>query len=190
MDLHRPPRSSSGVGEGVDRHRCQGSPLVKGMHRGGEHGTDAAHGVAHLAAVALPWIGRQPPSSDIRLGGGERGTDLALGVARPMASALPWMTSASQAGHPVDLGTHGGVFDLATKGRHLVDLGTKVTDRPALREIDSAQLMDPVTQVDGSVMMEVLLHLVSSASGQGRLSAVESDGGSTRSVSATRNPSI
>jgi hypothetical protein len=83
MDLHRPPRSSSGIGEGVDRHRCQGSPLVKGMHRGGEHGMDAAHGVAHLAAVALPWIGRQPPSSDIRLRGGERGTDPALGLHVP-----------------------------------------------------------------------------------------------------------
>jgi hypothetical protein len=34
--------------------------LVKGIHRGGEHDTDAAHGVVRLAAVALPWIGRRP----------------------------------------------------------------------------------------------------------------------------------
>jgi hypothetical protein len=90
----------------------------------------------------------------------------------------------------MDLGTHGGVCGLATVGRHPVDLGTKVTDRSAPRGICDAQHTDLVTQVDGPVMMEVLLRLVSVVSGCGRRSAVESGGGgATRSVSTAQNPS-
>jgi hypothetical protein len=65
----------------------------------------------------------------------------------------------------MDLGTHGGVCGLAAEGRHPVDLGTKVADGPALCGIDDAQHMDLVTQVDGPVMMEVLLRSVSATSG-------------------------
>jgi hypothetical protein len=101
------------------------------------------------------------PNSDVHLGGGEHGLDLALGVARPMMSALPL-------GRPMDLGTHGGVFSLSMEGRCQMDLGTKVTDRSAPRKICGKQHTDPVTQVDGSVMMEVLLLLVSTVSGRGR----------------------
>jgi hypothetical protein len=47
-----------------------------------------------------------------------------------------------------------------------------------------------MTQVDGPVMMEVLLHSVLAVSGQGWQSTVESSGGSgTWSVSAAQNPS-
>jgi hypothetical protein len=67
----------------------------------------------------------------------------------------------------MDLGTHGGVCGLAIEGRCSVYLGMKVTDRSALRRICSAQHTDPVTQVDGSVMMEVLLRSVLAASGCG-----------------------
>jgi hypothetical protein len=56
MDLRWPPRSSSGVGAGVDRHHYQGSPPMKGIHRGGEHGADAAHRAVHREAVALPAV--------------------------------------------------------------------------------------------------------------------------------------
>jgi hypothetical protein len=58
----------------------------------------------------------------------------------------------------MDLGTHGGVCGLATEGRHLVNLGTKVIGMPTLCGIDSVQHTDAVTQVDRPVMMEVLLH--------------------------------
>jgi hypothetical protein len=110
-----------------------------------------------------------PPSSDVRLGGGERGTDPTHGAAHPMSSALPWMMAASRAEirSPLDLGTHGGVCGLAMEGQRPVDPGTNVTNMPALRGIGSTQHMDPVTQVDGPVMTEVLLHSVSAASGQG-----------------------
>jgi hypothetical protein len=57
-DLRWLLRSSSGVGVGVDRHHRQGSPLVKGIHRGGELDADAAHGAMCLALAALPRIGR------------------------------------------------------------------------------------------------------------------------------------
>jgi hypothetical protein len=52
-------------------------------------------------------------------------------------------------GRPVDLGTHGEVCSLATEGRRPVDLGQKVIDRLAPREIGGVQHTDPVTQVDG-----------------------------------------
>jgi hypothetical protein len=88
-----------------------------------------------------------PPSSDVCLIGGERGVDLALRAAHLVASALPWMMSASgrRSSRPVDLGTHDGVCGLATEGRHSVDMGKKVADRPAPREIGGAQHTDPVT---------------------------------------------
>jgi hypothetical protein len=81
-----------------------------------------------------------PPSSDIRLVGGERDADPVLRVAHPMASALPWTTSASGAeiGRSVDLGTRAGVCGLATEGRHPVDMGKMVADRPAPSEIGGA----------------------------------------------------
>jgi hypothetical protein len=40
-----------------------------------------------------------------------------------------------RSGHLVDLGTHGGVFSLAMEWWCPVDLGKKVTDRLAPREI-------------------------------------------------------
>jgi hypothetical protein len=90
----------------------------------------------------------------------------------------------------MDLGTHGGVCGLVMEGRHPGDLGMKVIDRSAPHGICGAQHMDPVTQVDGPVMMEVLLRSVLAASGQGRQSTVESGGGSgTWSVLAAQNPS-
>jgi hypothetical protein len=46
---------------------------------------------------------------------------------------------------------------LGDGGRHIVDLGTKVTDRSALCGICNVQHTDPVTYVDGPVMKEVLL---------------------------------
>jgi hypothetical protein len=62
-----------------------------------------------------------------------------------------------------------------------VDLGVKVIDMPAPRGIDSTQHTDPVTQVDGSVMTDVLLHSVS---------AVDFGGGDgTQSVLEAQNPS-
>jgi hypothetical protein len=87
-----------------------------------------------------------------------------------MALALPWTTLASRAEirSPLDLGTHGGVCGLAMEGQRPVDLGTNVTNMPALRGIGSAQHMDPVTKVDWPVMTEVLLHSVAVTSGQGR----------------------
>jgi hypothetical protein len=51
---------------------------------GGEHGADPAHGVAHPATVALPWM----MSS---LGGGDRVVDPVHGAARPATAALPWI---------------------------------------------------------------------------------------------------
>jgi hypothetical protein len=119
LDLRWPPRSSPGVGAGVDRHHRQWSPPVKGIHRSRECCTSCSGG---------------PPSSgsDVHLIGGEHGADPALEAARPVASALPWTTSASQAeiGRPVDLGSHGGVCGLVRERRCWVDLG-KVADRPA-----------------------------------------------------------
>jgi hypothetical protein len=56
MDLHWPPRSSSGVRAWVDRHHRQGSLPVKGVHRGRVRSADKAHGVAHLAVPALPAV--------------------------------------------------------------------------------------------------------------------------------------
>jgi hypothetical protein len=100
-----------------------------------------------------------------------------------MASAFPWTTSASgwRSGCSVDLRTHGEVCDLATEGRRPVDLGVKVIDMPAPRGIDSTQHTDPVTQVDGPVMTDVLLHSVS---------AVDFGGGDgTQSVLEAQNPS-
>jgi hypothetical protein len=58
-----------------------------------------------------------------------------------------------------------------------VDLRTKLTNRSALRRISDVQHMDLVTQVDGPVMTKVLL----AASGHGRRSAVESNGGGNQS---------
>jgi hypothetical protein len=55
-------------------------------------------------------------------------------------------------------GTHGRVCGLAVKGRRLVDLGTKVDDGPAPRGISGMHHMDLATQVNGSVVMEVLHH--------------------------------
>jgi hypothetical protein len=60
----------------------------------------------------------------------------------------------------MDLGTHGGVCSLAMERRCLVDLGTKVADKSAPRGICGARHTDPVTQVNGSVMTEVLLHSI------------------------------
>jgi hypothetical protein len=65
----------------------------------------------------------------------------------------------------MDLGTHGGVCSLATEGQRPVDLGMKVADRSVPHRIYNAQHTDLVTQVDGPVMMEVLLCSVSAASG-------------------------
>jgi hypothetical protein len=81
----------------------------------------------------------------------------------------------------MDLRTHGEVCDLMTEGRRPVDLGVKVIDMPAPRGIDSTQHTDPVTQVDGPVMTDVLLRLVS---------AVDFGGGDgTQSVLEAQNPS-
>jgi hypothetical protein len=44
----------------------------------------------------------------------------------------------------VDLGTNGRVCVLAMEGRRPVDLGKKVTDRPAPHEIDGTQHTDPM----------------------------------------------
>jgi hypothetical protein len=88
----------------------------------------------------------------------------------------------------MDLGTHDGVCGLATDRRRLVDLGMKVTDRSAPRGICGTQHTDPMAQVNGPVMMEVLLRSVSTACGRGRRSAVESGGGSSiRSVLTAQN---
>jgi hypothetical protein len=54
MDLHRSARLMSGMGAGVDRHRRQGSPSVKGIRQGGERDVDAVHGATCLVAAALP----------------------------------------------------------------------------------------------------------------------------------------
>jgi hypothetical protein len=90
----------------------------------------------------------------------------------------------------MDLGTHGRVCSLATEGRRPMDLGTKVTDRSVSHRICGAQHTDPVTQVDRLVMMEVLLHSVSTVSGRGQRSAVESnDGDDTQPISTGQNPS-
>jgi hypothetical protein len=43
----------------VDRHHHQGSPPVKGIHRGGDHEvawSNAAHEVARLAVATLPVV--------------------------------------------------------------------------------------------------------------------------------------
>jgi hypothetical protein len=109
-----------------------------------------------------------PPNSDICLGSAERG-----------AKHIPWRRPSHRrrrpqgrrSARPMDLGTHGGVCDLAIEGRCSMDLGTKVTDRSAPRKIYGAQHTDPVTHVDGPVMTEVLLCLVSMVSGCGRRSA-------------------
>jgi hypothetical protein len=133
-----------------------------------------------------------PPNSDICLGSAERGANPALGL------HVPWRRPSHRrrrprgrrSARPMDLGTHGGVCDLAIEGRCSMDLGTKVTDRSAPCKIYGVQHTDPVTHVDGPVMTEVLLCLVSMVSGCGRRSAVESGGGDgTRSVSAAQNPS-
>jgi hypothetical protein len=79
--------------------------------------------------------------------GGPPSSDICLGVARPVASTLGLRVWRS--GRPVDLGTHGGVCGLVTEGRHLVDLGKKVIDRPAPCEIGGTQHMNRMTQVDG-----------------------------------------
>jgi hypothetical protein len=42
---------------------------VKGIHRGGERGTDAAHRVVHPLAASLPWI---EPSQEGGSGGQHR----------------------------------------------------------------------------------------------------------------------
>jgi hypothetical protein len=65
MDLRWPSCSSSGVGTGVDRHHRQRSSSVKGIHRGGVCGANAAHGAAHLAVAALPWM---TPASGTEIG--------------------------------------------------------------------------------------------------------------------------
>jgi hypothetical protein len=48
------------VGRGINGGltSLSGIEPVKGIHQGGERGVDAAHGVARLAVVALPWIER------------------------------------------------------------------------------------------------------------------------------------
>jgi hypothetical protein len=90
----------------------------------------------------------------------------------------------------MDLGTLGGVCVLTMKGQRPVDLGMKVADRSAPHGIYDMHHMDPVTQVDGSVMTEVLLCSVSAANGRGRRSVMESGGGGgTRSASVAQNPS-
>jgi hypothetical protein len=66
----------------------------------------------------------------------------------------------------------------------------KDNDGLALRGIGDTHHTDLGTQVNGSMVMEVmevLLHLVSAVSGHGRRSVVESGGG-TWSVSVAQNP--
>jgi hypothetical protein len=64
-------------------------------------------------------------------------------------------------------GTHGRVCGLAVEGRCLVDLGIKVDDGPAPHGISGMHHMDLATQVDGSVVTEVLHYSVSTTSGCG-----------------------
>jgi hypothetical protein len=66
----------------------------------------------------------------------------------------------------MDLGTHGGVCGLATEGRRSVDLGMKLANRSAPCGIYGTQHTDPVTQVDGLVMMDMRWNVA--ASGHGR----------------------
>jgi hypothetical protein len=122
MDLRWPPRSSLGMGAGVDRPCHQGSPPVKGFHRGCERDADAFHGVAHLAAAALPIV---TSASEVVSAAQIQPSGLHVLCRRPFhGQHRPW---GRRSGHPMDLGTHGGVFSLATEGRHPVDLVAKTS---------------------------------------------------------------
>jgi hypothetical protein len=128
-----------------------GSPLATTLIVGRESrgGSTSSSVVAAGEGDPLEWralrILRRWPSHGSK--GGPPSSDICLGVAHPVASTLG--LGVWRSGRPVDLGTHGGVCGLVTEGRHLVDLGKKVIDRPAPREIGGTQHMNRMTQVDG-----------------------------------------
>jgi hypothetical protein len=84
MDLRRPSCSSSGVGAGVDRHHRQGSPPVKGIHRGRECDAIQPTGLRVMWRWSSHGLEGGPLCGDVRLRGGGRGVDPALGATRPI----------------------------------------------------------------------------------------------------------
>jgi hypothetical protein len=140
-----------------------GSTSSSRAHRGGERNADAAHGAARLVATALPTV---TSASEVVSAAQIQPLGLRVLWRRPChGRCRPW---GRRLGRPMDLGTHGSVCSLATEVWRLVDLEMKVINRSAPRRICGAQHTDPVTQVDGPVMTEVLLRLVSAVSGCGR----------------------
>jgi hypothetical protein len=122
---------------------------------------DAAHGAACLAAAALTVV---TFASEV----------VSAAQIQPLGLHVLWRWPSHgrrrprgwRLGRPMDLGTHGGVCGLATEGRHPVDLGTKLADRSTPCRIYGMQHTDPVTQVDGLVMMDRRWN--AAASGHGR----------------------
>jgi hypothetical protein len=113
---------------------------VKGIHWGRERGVDAAHEATRLATTALPTV---TSTSEV----------VSAAQIQPSALRVPWRQPSygqhrprgKRSGHPMDLGTHGGVCGLETEGRRPVDLGTKVADTSTPRKICGAQHTDLVT---------------------------------------------